>query len=82
MVKEKEITEERLGKIRQLHALALERGQTLAQMALSWILKDPRITSVLIGASRPEQLEDSLQCLENTSFSNEELQRIETILNA
>lgn len=79
-LQEKEVSEERLIKIRQLHALALERGQTLAQMALSWVLKDPRITSVLIGASRPEQLEDSLKCLENTSFSEEELQRIETIL--
>lgn len=79
-LQEKEVSEERLIKIRQLHALALERGQTLAQMALSWILKDPRITSVLIGASRPEQLEDSLKCLENTSFAEEELQRIENIL--
>jgi L-glyceraldehyde 3-phosphate reductase len=80
-LKETDVTEDRLVKIRQLHAMAVERNQTLAQMALSWILKDPRITSVLIGASRPEQLEDSLQCLENISFGSEELQRIETILN-
>jgi L-glyceraldehyde 3-phosphate reductase len=79
-LQEKEVSEDRLIKIRQLHALALERGQTLAQTALSWILKDPRITSVLIGASRPEQLEDSLKCLENTAFTSEELHRIETIL--
>jgi L-glyceraldehyde 3-phosphate reductase len=79
-LQEKDISEEKLTRIRQLHALATERGQTLAQMALSWILKDPRITSVLIGASRPEQLDDSLKCLENTSFSSEELQRIESIL--
>ncbi len=79
-LKEEEVTEDRLIKIRQLHALALERGQTLAQMALAWLLKDNRITSVLIGASRPEQLEDSLQCLNNTEFSQEELQRIENIL--
>ena len=76
-----DVTEDRLIKIRQLHAMAVERGQTLAQMALAWILKDPRITSVLIGASRPEQLEDSLKCLDNTSFSLQELQRIESILN-
>lgn len=76
-----DVTEERLIKIRQLHAMALERSQTLAQMALAWILKDPRITSVLIGASRPEQLEDSLKCLENTSFSLQELQHIENVLN-
>lgn len=77
-----DVTEDRLNKIKQLHALAQERNQTLAQMALAWILKDPRITSVLIGASRPEQLEDSLQCLENTSFSTDELQGIESILRA
>ncbi|HYC29333.1 MAG TPA: aldo/keto reductase, partial [Chitinophagaceae bacterium] len=79
-LQQSDVTEDRLIKIRQLHALALERGQTLAQMALAWILKDQRITSVLIGASRPEQLEDSLKCLENTSFTEEELHRIETIL--
>jgi L-glyceraldehyde 3-phosphate reductase len=79
-LQEKEVTEDKLAKIRSLHEMALERGQTLAQMALSWILKDHRITSVLIGASRPEQLEDSLQCLENISFSTEELHKIEIIL--
>ena len=75
-----QITPERLEEIKQLNELALQRGQTLAQMALSWILKDPRITSVLIGASKPEQLADSLKCLDNLTFSSEELARIETIL--
>ena len=75
-----QITPERLEEIKQLNELALQRGQTLAQMALSWILKDPRITSVLIGASKPEQLADSLKCLDNIIFSAEELARIETIL--
>jgi len=75
-----QITPERLEEIKQLIELALQRGQTLAQMALSWILKDPRITSVLIGASKPEQLADSLKCLDNLTFSSEELARIETIL--
>ncbi len=74
------ITEETLNKIRQLNILAQQRGQTLAQMALAWILKDKRITSVLVGASRPKQLQDSLQCLNNTDFSKEELIKIETIL--
>jgi L-glyceraldehyde 3-phosphate reductase len=79
-LQEKEITEERLNTIRQLNDLAEERGQTLAQMALAWILKDPRITTVLIGASSPEQLDDSLQCLDKKEFSPEELRKIEEIL--
>jgi len=74
------VTDEKLNKIKQLNAIAEERGQTLAQMALSWILKDNRVTSVLIGASRPEQLTDSLKCLDNITFSTEELNRIEEIL--
>jgi len=60
--------------------MALERGQSLAQMALSWILRDDRITSVLVGASKPAQLTDSLKCLDNLVFSEEELQRINLIL--
>ena len=74
------ITEKRLEEIKQLNNLAKKRGQTLAQMALSWILKDPRVTSVLIGASKPEQLADSLKCLDNIEFSTEELAHIEDIL--
>lgn len=74
------ITEKRLDEIKKLNALAVKRGQTLAQMALSWILKDPRVTSVLIGASKPEQLADSLKCLDNIEFSTEELAHIEDIL--
>lgn len=77
---ENNITEARLKQIQQLNDLALERGQTLAQMALAWVLKDDRITTVLIGASRPEQLKDSLKCLDNIKFSAEELQKIENIL--
>ena len=50
-------------------------------MALAWVLRDPRITSVLVGASRPEQLADSLKCLDNLAFSAEELQKIETVLS-
>ncbi len=79
-LKKSAITPETLGRIQKLNALALERGQTLAQMALSWLLKDQRVTSVLIGASRPEQLQDSLHCLKNLKFSKEELDQIEVIL--
>lgn len=79
-LKESQITPDKLQKIQQLHALAQERGQTLAQMALSWILKDTRITSVLIGASKPQQLTDCLGSVKNTSFSKEELEKIEAVL--
>ncbi len=77
---ENNITDERLSQIKQLNDIAISRGQSLAQMALAWILRDERVTTVLIGASRPEQLTDSLQCLNNISFSSEELQQIEKIL--
>lgn len=77
---ENNITEARLSQIKQLNDIAIERGQSLAQMALAWILKDERVTTVLIGASKPEQLNDSLKCLENIKFSAEELQKINQIL--
>ncbi|GAB3222881.1 L-glyceraldehyde 3-phosphate reductase [Hymenobacter seoulensis] len=77
---ETQLTPERLSQVQQLNALAQERGQTLAQMALSWILRDERVTSVLIGASKPDQLTDSLRCLENLAFSEPELERIDLIL--
>ena len=79
-LKAKQITESRLQQIRRLNELAGQRGQSLAQMALAWILKDDRITSVLVGASRPEQLADSLLCLNQLDFSEQELQQIKEIL--
>jgi len=79
-LQQESVNEETISKIRRLNDIATQRGQTLAQMALSWLLKDKRITSVLVGASRPAQLADSLQCLSNTQFSTEELENIETIL--
>jgi L-glyceraldehyde 3-phosphate reductase len=75
-----QVTDEVIGKIKNLNTLAEQRGQTLAQMALAWLLKDTRVTSVLIGASKPEQLADSLKALDNVNFSSEELERIEQIL--
>lgn len=80
-LQEGQVTEEVVAKVKQLNTLATERGQTLAQMALAWLLKDERVTSVLIGASKPEQLADSLKALDNINFSGEELERIEKILN-
>ena len=75
-----QITAEKLNIVSQLNAIAAERGQSLAQMALCWVKRDPRVTSVLLGVSRPEQLEDSLSALENPGFGEEELLRIEEVL--
>ncbi|MBC7887360.1 MAG: L-glyceraldehyde 3-phosphate reductase [Ferruginibacter sp.] len=79
-LKEADINETRVNQIRQLNEIALQRNQTLAQMALAWLLKDKRVTSVLIGASKPAQLADSLLCLDNIIFSEAELNAIEEIL--
>lgn len=79
-IEENQITEANINKVRLLNEIAKERGQNLAQMALAWILKDPVITSVLIGVSKPEQVTDSIQCIKNYQFSADELYRIETIL--
>lgn len=79
-MEENAVTKTSISKAKQLNDLALQRGQTLAQMALAWVIKDPRVTSVLIGASRPEQVDDSLKCLSNYSFSKEELSSIDQIL--
>ncbi len=79
-LKAEHITEERLNQIKALNDIAVSRNQSLAQMAIAWLLKDHRITSVLVGASKPEQLEDSLKALENIVFSEDELARIERIL--
>jgi len=74
------ITPELVKKLTKLNQVAEKRDQSLAQMALAWILKDPRITSVLIGASSVNQLQNSLKCLDNTEFSEKELSAIEQIL--
>ena len=79
-IEENAITESNINKVIQLNELAEDRGQNLAQMALAWLLKDNRITSVLIGVSKPEQVLDSIGCLKNYTFSGEELNRINDIL--
>ncbi len=71
---------EKLPKIKELNAIAENRNQSLAQMAIAWILKDERITSVLIGASKTEQILDCVKATDNTSFSSEELEAIEAVL--
>lgn len=74
---EKMLTEANLSSLRLLNEMASARGQSMAQMALSWLLKDPRVTSVLIGASRPEQLEENVLALNNLTFSEQELAQID-----
>jgi L-glyceraldehyde 3-phosphate reductase len=80
-IEEDAITEENINRVKKLNELAVTRGQTLAQMSLAWILKDPRITSVLIGVSKPDQVTDSIKCINNYKFSDDELKQIEEILN-
>lgn len=75
-----DVTEALIAKVRKLDAIAASRGQKMAQMALSWVLKDRRITSALIGASRPEQIDECVAAASNTEFSSGELDQIEGIL--
>jgi L-glyceraldehyde 3-phosphate reductase len=79
-LKPEHVTDERIAKVRRLNELALARGQTLAQLALAWVLRHPEVTSALMGASRVAQVEDAVATLQNLSFTAEELQTIEQIL--
>lgn len=78
-LKENQISEQKLAQIRALNEIAAERGESLAQMALKWVLKDGAVTSVLIGASKPQQILDNLKVLQSAAFSQEELDRIDKI---
>ena len=78
-LKQSAVTPERLEQIRKLNEIAKERGQTLAEMALAWVLRDGVVTSVLIGASKPSQILDNIKAINNTAFSAEELKRIDEI---
>lgn len=78
-LKQSAITDEKIEKIKALSKIADERGQTLAEMALAWVLKDGAVTSVLIGASKPSQILDNIKAVQNTSFSAEELELIDKI---
>jgi len=75
-----EVTDEAIAKVRKLNKIAQERGQSMAQMAIAWTLRLPQMTSALVGASRPSQIEDSVKALDNLEFSDEELAAIEAIL--
>ncbi len=78
-LQENAITQEKIKKIQDLHEIAAGRGQTLAQMALSWILRDGEVTSVLIGASRPSQILDNIGIVNGAAFTEEELKEIDRI---
>lgn len=78
-LKEKDITPDVVAKIRALNEMAARRGQTLAELALAWLLAQPVVTSVLIGASRPEQILDNIKAVENTTFTPDELEEMERI---
>jgi L-glyceraldehyde 3-phosphate reductase len=80
-LKREQVTPEILDKIRRLNEIAQRRGQSLAQMALAWVLRDPRVTTVLIGASSVAQLDQNIDCLRNRSFNSDELAAIEGILH-
>jgi L-glyceraldehyde 3-phosphate reductase len=73
------VKSEVIAKVRLLNVIAKRRGQTMAQLALAWVLKDPRVTSVLIGASSPEQVQQNVACLKNLAFSADELAEIDRI---
>lgn len=79
-LKKDKISEVVIQKVTALNKIAKSRGQTMAQMAIAWLLKDPRITTVLVGVSKPEQLADNVKAVENVDFSSEELAQIESIL--
>ena len=78
-LKEAALDQEKMEKVKKLNAVAARRGQTLAEMALAWILKDGIVTSVLIGASRPAQILDNIKAIDHLTFSEEELQEIDKI---
>lgn len=80
-LKQSAVTPERLEQIRKLNEIAKGRGQTLAEMALAWVLKDGVVTSVLIGASKPSQILDNIKAINNTAFSAEELEKINKVCN-
>ena len=81
-LKRKDIGEDKLAKIRALNEVARQRGQTLAEMAVAWVLRDPRVTSALVGASKVAQVEDNVAALKNLKFSAEELGKIDGALAA
>jgi len=79
-LKKKDIGEDKLAKVRELNEIAKQRGQTLAEMAVAWVLRDPRVTSALVGTSKVSQVDDNVAALKNLKFSAEELRKIDGAL--
>ena len=79
-ITESQVTDAVVDKVKKLNEIAEHRSQSLAQMALAWVLKDPRITSIILGASKPQQVTDSIEAIKNYDFSKKELKKIEKIL--
>jgi L-glyceraldehyde 3-phosphate reductase len=81
-LKRKDIDERKVAMLRELNAVAKQRGQSLAEMAVAWVLRDPRVTSALVGTSKVQQVDDNVAALKNLAFSSEELKKIDGILAA
>jgi L-glyceraldehyde 3-phosphate reductase len=81
-LQQSQVTPERVEAVKQLALIAKERGQSIAQMALAWVLADKRVTSCIIGTSSVAQLENNLETLNNLTFSNDEIERINHIINS
>lgn len=79
-LKESDITPEKIEKVRKLSEIAKDRGQSVSQLALAWILRNKVVASVIVGASKPSQIEENINCIKNLSFTGEELKKIENIL--
>jgi L-glyceraldehyde 3-phosphate reductase len=79
-ISESQVTDEVIDKVKKLNEIALNRNQSLAQMALAWVLKDDRITSVILGASKTKQVTEGVEAIRNIDFSKDELDKIEFIL--
>jgi len=76
------VDERRVAMLRELNAVAKQRGQSLAEMAVAWVLRDPCVTSALVGTSKVEQVDDNVAALKNLEFSSEELKKIDGILTS
>ena len=81
-LQESQVTDERLKKVKALNEIAASRGQKMSQLALSWVLRDERVTSVIIGASKVSQIEDAVEIVNHPKLSSEDLEQIESILNS
>jgi len=79
-LKESDITPEKIEKVRKLSEIAKDRGQSVSQLALAWILRNKVVASVIVGASKPSQIEENIDCIKNLNFTGEELKKIENIL--